>query len=219
MVLAERDLSEEARDLILTHRYRLESYIEGHPEFLSSLQPLPEAAGSPAIITLMAEAARAAGVGPMAAVAGAISEVVGEGLRKHSGELLIENGGDLYIYARKERVVGLFTGEEELDLKLGLRIRPEDTPMGICTSSGRLGHSLSLGEASAATVLARSSALADAAATAVGNHVRGRNGIERGLRIAQRIPGVLGAIVVHGKEIGAWGKVELVRIKGEGAAE
>jgi ApbE superfamily uncharacterized protein (UPF0280 family) len=217
LILADRDLTDETRELVLTHRFQLEEHIARYPEFRTSLSPLPEPAAAPRIVRLMGEAGRLAAVGPMAAVAGAISELVGEELRQYSPELLIENGGDLYLAGRKERVVAIFTGERELGTRLGLSIGVEERPLGVCTSSGRLGHSLSLGEASTATILARSAALADAAATAAGNVVRGPGGVEEGLELARRIPGVLGAVIVHRGKIGAWGKVELVPLEDGGS--
>jgi ApbE superfamily uncharacterized protein (UPF0280 family) len=217
LILAERDLTGEARELVLAHRYQLEEHIARHPEFRASLSPLPEWPVAAPIVRLMGEAGRLAAVGPMAAVAGAVSELVGEGLREYSQELLIENGGDLYLAGKKERVVAIFTGESELGTRLGLRVGVEERPLGICTSSGRLGHSLSLGEASTATIIARSAALADAAATATGNVVRGTGGVETGMELARRIPGVLGAVIVHRGRIGAWGQVELVPLEDGGA--
>ena len=85
--------------------------------------------------------------------------------------------------------------------------------MGICTSSGRFGHSLSLGDASTATVVASSTALADAAATAVGNRVRGRDGLEKGMDFARSVEGVAGAVIVHQGRVSAWGDLELVSLE------
>jgi uncharacterized protein len=210
LVLSRMDLGDLIRDIVLTQRDRLERYIAANPVFGASLVPLAVAEAAPAIVRAMAEAGRAAGVGPMAAVAGAVCEAVADGVGEGAPELLLENGGDIYIATTRERVVGIFTGEGEAGGLLGLRIVPESTPLGICTSSGRLGHSLSLGDSAAATVVARSCALADAAATAVGNRVRGSNGVREGLAAAREIPGVLGAVVIRDGRFGVWGDVDLV---------
>lgn len=207
LVLAESDMREVVLDLVLTHRDRLERHIGAHPEFSSALAPVEVADTAPRVARIMAEAAGAAGVGPMAAVAGAICEVVAEDLGGRSRNLIIENGGDVYLASTRERIVGIYSGESRV--AVGLRVRAERTPLGICTSSGRIGHSLSFGDAAAATVVAGSCALADAAATAVGNVVRGADGLRRGLRAARRIPGVRGAVVIRDGELGAWGDVEL----------
>ena len=215
MVQALQELSEETKDLVLTHRLPLEEYIKGHPAFLTSLEPLEAELSAPRVVRRMASAGRAAGVGPMAAVAGAIAELVGAGLTALSREVIVENGGDLYLAGRRERVAAVYTADRELGARLGLRVVPGDGGLGICTSSGRIGHSLSLGEASTATIVAPSAALADAAATAVGNCVRGKDGIEAGLERAGAIAGVTGAVIVHDGRFGAWGDVEIAAL-GEG---
>ena len=217
MVLAEGDLSAAVRDLVMTHRDRLERYIAAHPGFRESLVPVFVPPIAPGVVRAMAAAGEAAGVGPMAAVAGAIAEAVGAGLVGESPNLIIENGGDLYLATTRERTVGLYTGDARIDGAVGIRVGADRSPLGICTSSGRIGHSLSFGDAASATVIASSCALADAAATAVGNVVRGRSGLQEGLRAAAAIPGVTGAVVTRGGELGAWGDVELVRLGG-GAA-
>jgi ApbE superfamily uncharacterized protein (UPF0280 family) len=215
MIMAEGNLASEARDLVLTHRLRLEEYLAGNPEFLTALEPIGAKATAPEIVRVMSEAARKAGVGPMAAVAGVIAELVGSGLKRHSRELIVENGGDLYLTGLRERVIAIYTAEGELGTRLGIRVVPGEQGVGVCTSSGRFGHSLSLGKASTTTVIAPSAALADASATAVGNLVRGREGLERGMELARKIAGVTGAVIVHEGRFGAWGDVEILRLDGE----
>jgi ApbE superfamily uncharacterized protein (UPF0280 family) len=212
MVLSGADIIDLVREIVLTERDRLERYMAAHPDFGPAMRPVAVPDTAPAIVRRMAEAGAAAGVGPMAAVAGAVCEAVAEGVRDVAGDLLLENGGDLYLSSARERLVGIYAGEEP---RLALRVAPGRTPIGICTSSGRIGHSLSLGDSAAATVIARSCALADAAATAVGNRVRGRHGVRAGLAAARGIPGVLGVVVIRDGELGAWGEVELVGL-GEG---
>ncbi len=213
LILAGSDLREEARELVLTHRLRLEEYMEQHPDFRTALGPLPVPETAPSVVRLMARSGRLAGVGPMAAVAGAIAEVVGDGLRSLSPEILVENGGDVYLRGSRKRVVGIFTAERGLRARLGIRVDPGGEALGVCTSSGRFGHSLSLGEASTATVVAPSAALADAVATAVGNTVRGPEGERRGMDLARSVAGVAGAVIVHEGRVAAWGDVELVSLE------
>src|SRR3972149_6675538 len=172
-VRAVRNLKTKTERLVRKYRSQVEGYIDRHPEFSRSLTPLRAAGDSPAIVKAMLEAGSRAGVGPMAAVAGAIAEFVGTELLRYSPEVIVENGGDIYLKSTKTRVVGIFAGDSPLSGKIGLEIVPEDTPIGICTSSGTVGHSLSLGKADAVVVLSPSATLADAAATATGNLVRG----------------------------------------------
>jgi len=212
-LLAERDISDVVKDIVLTQRDRLERYIAGNPSFRDSLLPIPVSDTAPGIVKAMALAGRASGVGPMASVAGAVCEAVASGVGDRVRELILENGGDLYVASARERIIGIFVGKEVRGGTIGLRVAPERTPIGICTSSGRIGHSLSFGDAAAATVLARSCALADAAATAVGNRVRGRHGIREGLAAARDIPGVLGVVVMRDGQLGAWGDIDIVGLR------
>jgi uncharacterized protein len=214
MVLSETDLSSRIRDIVLTQRDRLERFIDGNPEFRDTLVPVTVSGAAPVIVKSMALAGRTAGVGPMAAVAGAVCEAVAAGVGGSVRELILENGGDLYVASTRERIVGVYAGSTERGGAIGIRVAPERTPIGICTSSGRVGHSLSFGDSAAATVLARSCALADAAATAVGNRVRGRHGVREGLAAARDIPGVLGVVVLRDGQLGAWGEVDIVGLQG-----
>jgi hypothetical protein len=97
-------------------------------------------------------------------------------------------------------------------MKIGIVIEPGETPLGICTSSGTVGHSLSFGKSDAVCVLSKSAALADAAATAVGNIVREKKDIERGLERGKEIEGVSGVLIIVGEKMGAWGDIHLTRL-------
>ena len=151
----------------------------------------------------------------MAAVAGAVAESVGRKLLDHSREVVVENGGDVYIKSNGPVVAGLFAGLSPLSMKLGIKVVDTRDGIGLCTSSGTVGHSLSTGSADAVCVVSRSCALADAAATAIGNRIRSPREIKTGIAFGKRITGVLGVVVVAGREIGAWGQVELVPLKGK----
>lgn len=211
-ILAEKDLSSLALEVVIKNRHQLEHYISRNQDFLKSLRPVDVVAGAPEVVVRMASAALKAGVGPMAAVAGTIAELVGEALMRESAQVVVENGGDIFIKTDRPRLVSVYAGDSPLSGKVGLNINPGDTPLGVCTSSAKVGPSLSLGKAHAACVVSKSTALADAAATAVGNAVRGRDGVEGGIAAARSIEGVLGAVVIAGDKLGAWGAVELVKL-------
>lgn len=216
-ILADREVSEIARGLALQYRLQIEQYIDQHPEFAYSLFPLAADPLAPVVVREMLKAGTLAGVGPMAAVAGVIAESVGKALvQKGCLEIMVENGGDIYLHRSSDCTVAIFAGESSLSLKVGVRVKKESMPIAICTSSGTIGHSLSFGLADSVTVLARSTALADAAATRFGNEI-GRNasqdsGIKRTLDMSRDIPGILGVVAICGEKIGAVGDVELVSI-------
>ena len=212
LVRAERDLSKETRESVLKYRHQLETYVAVNPGFQQSLVPLPEDPYAPEIVKEMFRASQRADVGPMATVAGAMADLVSKDLLNLSNEVIVENGGDIYLASSKERTIGIYAGDSPLSLKIGIVISPEETPLGVCTSSGTVGPSLSFGKANAVCILSKSSALADAAATAVGNVVKGKKDISSGLGRAREIEGVLGTLIIVEEKMGVWGKIRLTRI-------
>jgi len=211
-IRASTNLKRKALKLVSKYRDTLERYIERHPAFLTSLEPVPVDDNAPHIIREMAEAAEKVGVGPMASVAGAIAEFVGKELLAFSPEVIVENGGDIYLKSLRERTIGIYAGKSPLSGKLGLEIKGQDTPLGICTSSGTVGHSLSYGEADAVIVLSKSATLADAAATAIGNLIIQPNDIPSGIEFAQGIEGLKGVLIIKGDKMGLWGKVKICQM-------
>jgi len=208
-IRASTNLKRKALKLVLKYRRILERYIERHPSFLTSLEPLSTGDDAPHIIKLMSESAKKVGVGPMASVAGAVAEFVGNELLAFSPEVIIENGGDIFLKSLRKRLIGIYAGKSTLSGKIGLEIDGEDTPLGICTSSGTVGHSLSYGKADAVTVLSKSATLADAAATAIGNLIVESSDIPRGIDFAKGIEGLLGVIIIKDDNLGLWGKVKI----------
>lgn len=206
---AKRNLREEALRAIVEYRTSLEQYIELHPQFLTAMEPIPVAEDAPQMVREMAEAAQRVGVGPMASVAGAIAERVGRELMKLSPEVIVENGGDIFLHIQRKRTVGVYAGDSPFSGGLALEIEPEGTPMGICTSSGTVGHSISLGRADAVIVLSQSTALADAAATATANTVKKVGDIPSGIAFARGILGLRGVVIIKDDRIGVWGQVKL----------
>jgi ApbE superfamily uncharacterized protein (UPF0280 family) len=212
LVRAERDVSKETRNSVLKYRHQLETYIAINPEFQKSLIPLREDPYAPEIVQEMIQSSRLANVGPMAAVAGAIAESVSKDLLKLSKEVIVENGGDIYLATSKKRTIGIYAGDSPLNFKIGIVISPEETPLGVCTSSGTVGHSLSFGKANAVCILSKSAALADAAATAVGNVVKEKKDIELGLERGREITGVLGTLIIVEEKMGIWGNIKLTQL-------
>jgi ApbE superfamily uncharacterized protein (UPF0280 family) len=212
LVRAEKDLSRETRESVLKYRHQLETYIAMNPEFQKSLVPLKDDPDVPEIVQEMIRTSQLAQVGPMAAVAGAMAESVSKDLLKFSKEVIVENGGDIYLVTSRERIIGVYAGHSPLSLKIGIIIEPEETPIGVCTSSGTVGHSLSFGKADAVCILSKSAALADAAATAVGNLVRDKTDIQSGLERGREIEGVSGTLIMVGEKMGVWGNIKLTRL-------
>ena len=210
-ISADTRLSSAARQAVINFRHDIENYIKKDPRFFSSLEPIEIAEDSPAIVKAMAIAAKKAGVGPMAAVAGAMAEFVGTELLKYSKQVIIENGGDIFIHSLTPRTVGIYVGEDSpFKGKLTIRIDSPGRNVGVCTSSGTVSHSLSFGKTDATLVIADDALLADAAATAIGNKVRSKDEVAGAIDFARSITGIKGVLIVIDDKLGTWGDIELI---------
>ena len=205
-IQADMDLSREAAGAVVGCRQIIEAYIREHPEFSASLSPVKKNARAPELIRTMLAAAQAAGVGPMAAVAGTVAEYTGRKLLNQTRQVMVENGGDIFVKSDTPTVFGIFAGASDFSMSCGIEIATQSRPYSICTSSGTLGHSKSFGRADAAMVFSDSCALADAMATALGNRVETPEDIEPAIAWGKTIDGVRGMVVILGENIGIWGK-------------
>ncbi len=204
-IQAETDLTQVALSATRRARRAIEDEIAARPRFFSSLVPLESRSGAPRLVLSMYESAQRAGTGPMAAVAGAVSQFVGTELLKHSPQVIVENGGDLFVATTHKRKVAVYAGRSPLSDKIALSL-PAGSRLGVCTSSGTVGHSYSTGKADAAVVIARDAAFADAMATALGNRVKSAEDIGAAVEWAGEVEGVLGVMVVLGAAMGVWGQ-------------
>jgi len=210
-----REAIDVAKKSIIKHRNDLERYIARNPLFKLSLEPINVGAGAPKVVRLMAEATKLARVGPMAAVAGTLAQLaVEDAVVSGAKNILIDNGGDIFIHGNRPYTVAIHAGEGPLSNKIALEIDTARLPLGVCTSSATVGPSLSFGEADAVTVLAKSGVLADAAATTICNETRGgpEDGIKAGLRRAKTVRGLSAALIIYGKYVGSWGDLPKMAI-------
>jgi ApbE superfamily uncharacterized protein (UPF0280 family) len=200
---------------IVRQRRILEDYICRHPDFRHSLKPIELRADAPEIAQHMAWAARLVEVGPMAAVAGAMAQCAAQaGLDAGAREAIVENGGDIYLRAATPVIIGLDTGRTELADRLAFSLQAHDTPISICSSSGQMGHSMSLGKCDLATVVAKDAALADAAATQAANLVHTVKDVDAALQRIAAIEGIAGVMIVKNDRVGLAGQLPpLVKIR------
>ncbi len=203
-------LTGQARQCLGCLRGFIQDYIRKKPEFAGSLEPYSVEAEAADIVRDMAKASFSAGVGPMAAVAGAIAEYVGRELLKYSSQVIVENGGDIFMKTDRIRKVGIFAGKSPYTGKLALEIAPSKDCWGICTSSATVGPSLSFGKADAAVVVSHCAILADAWATRLANMVKSESDVEKTLSVAEDTAEIKGVVIIIGERIGAWGEVKLV---------
>ncbi len=215
IITDEPEAVKASKKTIIHHRKQLEFYIKKHPGFLYSLKPLKITDG-PEIVKLMASASAKTGVGPMASVAGTLADLtVREMLAYGAKTAIVENGGEVSAVSETPIDVALLVGDSPLSGRMGFRI--EEFPVGIATSSGVYGYALSFGEAEAVTVFAKNASLADAAATAICNVVRGENidqAIKSGIEKAWSIEDVEGVLIIYRGKVALAGNVpKLVNLR------
>jgi ApbE superfamily uncharacterized protein (UPF0280 family) len=208
---------EKAKGAVGASRLLLENYIASHPDFVHALQTERVDLTAPEIVRKMMEAGMLCEVGPLASVAGALSEIATDAMISVGAKLALgENGGDISVKGEREVRVGIYAGEKSIARQLGFRIKSDDLPLAICTSSGTLGHSISMGESDAVVVFSKSAYLADAAATSLANLVVERDpegSIQNALEKAEGIDGISGCMVFIGELVGRWGKLpEMVEV-------
>lgn len=206
-----KEMAERALAKLVEIRDELEAYIVTDPFFKKSLKPYPAHENAPETAKKMAAAAEKAGVGPMAAVAGLFSEIVGQTLLENFAvnELVVENGGDIFLKLQKPLIMSIFAGESPLSGMVGLEITAEQSPLGICTSAGTVGPSLSFGKADAVMIACRDTALADAFATGLGNLIKKPGDVEKVLKRTETFPGIIAAVLICEDQIGIRGEFEM----------
>jgi len=193
---------------IVRQRNLLEDYLRRHPEFQRSLVPIEAHADAPEIALHMAWAAGRVGVGPMAAVAGAMAQRAARAaLEAGAEEAIVDNGGDIFLKAVEPVIVSLGTGTSTLADRLSFHVEPRDTPLSICSSSGKMGHSMSLGRCDLATVVAVDTALADAAATQAANLVRTPEDVNAALEKILAVADIDGVLIVKDDRVGLAGRL------------
>nr|WP_233126277.1 UPF0280 family protein [Methanobrevibacter sp. 87.7] len=195
---------------IIKIRKQLKDYIYENPEFLTKLTPYPNKLKTKyKIIELMDNSSKIANVGPMAAVAGTISELcLNHLILKGSKLSSVENGGDIAIINNKKMVCGIYTHTIK---DIGFELKPRKKPLGICTSSSKIGHSISFGNSESVTILTNQASIADGLATSIANDVKGEtteDAINNGLESAEKYKEFYnGAIITVGDLVGTIGKL------------
>ena len=193
----------------------LEDYLLIDPVFGKTFEPHQVEPNAPEIVRMMAQAGQKAGVGPMAAVAGAFAEAVGRHLMDKFDiqELVIENGGDIFLKINRNLLMSVYAGNSPLSGKIGIEIQASESPLGVCTSAGTVGPSVSLGKTDATMIICRNTALADALATTFGNLVQVPEDVQQVTQQTVRFPEILSAVIICRDKIGIRGKFEMKLLK------
>ncbi len=209
------EMQEVALAAVKELRQNLDDYIKTEPEFAKTLKPFQPNNSAPKEAKEMAFAAAKAGIGPMAAVAGLFAQEAGKAISQNFSvkELVIENGGDIFALLKHELVLSVFAGNSPLSERIGLKIKPDISPLGICTSAGTVGPSLSFGNADAVVVVSKDVLVADAFATAFGNKVKSPADVEKVLNQAEKYPEILALLIICEDKIGIRGEFEIKILK------
>ena len=207
------DLAGFTEKRVLTYRSELESYIVRDPQFRTTLEPHLIQLPAHPLVLAMVRAGNIAGVGPMAAVAGTFAEFVGRDLLVLVKQIIVENGGDIFMRTLSATNISVFAGASPFSGRLALEMPPREEGCGVCTSSGTVGPSLSMGRADAAVIISASTPLADAVATAAGNQVQTADDLATALEFAKSVPDVDGVLLIKDDKMAAWGSVKLLPVQ------
>lgn len=204
---AEREYVDVAVEAIKAARAEIERHVRRDRFFLTTLEPYDPDPDSGRVVRRMCDAAAAAGVGPMAAVAGAIAQEALEAmLARGCRHAWVDNGGDIAMLPGRPVTVEVFH-EPGADTAFALELEGTGRARGICSSSGTLGHSISFGNADVVVAIASDAVLADALATAIGNLVSGPGSLGKCFEPFIGIPGFMGGIAMAGGEVAVHGDI------------
>ena len=201
------------KQYIFKIRQELKRYITRNPDFLLTIEPIKyNSENLSEIVLKMYESSTKADVGPMACVAGTISEMSLDYLINNGSTYsIVENGGDIALINDRDVLCGIYSNNEILGNNIAFKIKSRKKPLGICTSSGKIGHSISFGSSDSVTVISKSPSLADGLATRIANEVNGKtsedkvsNALECGENYKEFFDGVL---IISDKNVGTIGKL------------
>ncbi len=198
-----------AKDSLVRHYQSIAGYVQKNPAFLTALSPLPPDRQAPPIVTEMLKVSQLSGIGPFAAVAGAIALYVGNELLEYAQEVVVENGGDIFLQIKEDKGLGVYLGENFNPANITLNIKKRDSAFGIASSSATIGSSLNLGAADLVTVIAKNAILADSFATSLSNRIKKEADIEPVLTLAKESPFVEAIVIAFKGKIYLWGDLEL----------
>ena len=209
------EMKELAHSKVVQLRSEMEEYLMSDPGFGKTFEPHQVEPNAPEIVKVMAQATNRAGVGPMAAVAGAFSEMVGQHLMQQFEiqELVVENGGDIFLKINRNLLMSVYAGSSPLSEKIGIEIQASESPLGVCTSAGTVGPSVSLGKTDATMIICRNTALADALATTFGNLVQNPEDVQQVTQQTEQFTEILSAVIICRDKIGIRGQFEMKLVR------
>lgn len=210
LILSSQKIPQElAQEIVKKYYDIISEYITFNKQFQTSLSPLKDDPSAPEIVKAMLASCNITGIGPFASVAGAIAQYVGQELLSQTEELIIENGGDLFLKINKEILLGVYLGRNFKLNNLTLKIKPRNYPFGIASSSAYIGHSLNFGKADLVTVIAKDAIIADGLATSLSNQIKKPSDAQRVIALAKDNFLIEGLLIAVEEKIFLWGDIEL----------
>jgi len=204
-------MEQDVYSLLVDLRRSMDAYLLMDPAYKTALVPYDAQQSAPDILKHMSKVSHRSGIGPMSAVAGAVAQhVAGYLCNRYSlDDVVVENGGDIYAQSVTDMDIAVFAGTSPLSEKVGLHIPAASFPLGICTSSGTVGPSLSFGRADAMLIVCRDTALADTYATAMANRIHSIDDLQPVIDLIQSNPDIMGALAVKDDRMAVCGNFEL----------
>ncbi|MGC8501734.1 UPF0280 family protein [Desulfurella sp.] len=204
-----RDLKTIAFDTLYKIRKDLENYILKSRVFLVSLSPIKQDKNAPDIVKKMIKASSDVDVGPMACVAGAVSQEVGKVLLQYCNECIVENGGDIFLKLNRDASLGLYVGKDNPLNDLNIILKKSNKPYGICTSSAKVGPSLSFGASDVSLIISHDAYFSDCLASACGNIIKNDKDLQKAVDLARKYKETVGCCFVCNEKVAFWGDIEI----------
>ena len=197
--------------MLVDLRRTMDAYLLMDPGYKTALVPYEAGLEAPTILKDMSRVSHRTGIGPMSAVAGAVALRVADFIKSKFNvkEVIVENGGDIYADANSDMDISVFAGQSPLSERVGLHIPASAFPCGICTSSGTVGPSLSLGRADAMMIICKDVLLADSYATAFANRIQTVNDLQPVINRIQNTSEILGALAIKSDQLAVCGQFEI----------
>ncbi len=211
LISSDKEINKDfAEEILIKYYLQIENHIKNNPSFLKSLSPLGRDPEAPAIIKEMIQASHLTGIGPFSSVAGAISLYLGKELLDLADEVIVENGGDIFLNLAQDKVLGVYSGQNYVPQILKLKIKKRNHSFGIASSSATIGYSLNFGAADLVTVMAKDALVADSFATSLSNRIKKEIDIHQTIEFAKGNDLIDAVVIAFSGKIFLWGDLELV---------
>lgn len=210
LICGDKSLDDKFVQETLARYYgQIDGYRRKNPRFEASLLPLDSDPCAPQIVQDMLAASKLSGIGPFSAVAGAMAQYLGQDMLKSCGEVIVENGGDIFLKIKEDKNLGVYLGESFKIKSINLKIKKRDHPFGVASSSATIGHSLNFGNADLVSIIAKDAILADTFATALSNKIKKASDVDKVLKEAKKLDFIEAILIAFSGKLFLQGDIEI----------